>query len=430
MSASLLLRRASRKTSRTSARGFTLIELLVAVIAGLFVVLAAFLLSKGSTRLFGEESRVASAQLNLRIGIDRLRSDLARAGLMSTSNVVADPDVCPKPAASGFATRLQSILYVPGGSYAATKALSDPNGLNPDSIIINGNFAGSDYYLASSVEASGAGYTIYLQRNNGAMQRLLSVGAGADSGGDLQALLDATFPTGKLLRLTNNLGSSQFLLIQSVTMGATINGLAPQISLKLSPSAKFITTADADKKCGVTGFGLGATVNAVQFMRYDLRNLAAIAPWAYPDGDTTKFDLVRTELNPDGTEVPGCGTSASPQQIVAEYVVDLKFAFSIDDGALTTGAYREPNVIAYPFNDATATAAAGDVTAGGGAARPQRIRSVRFQITTRSRDGDRSSAIGPTGSGLLRYLLPNGLYARTRTDVGEVALLNQQSAAY
>ncbi|MEO7094288.1 MAG: prepilin-type N-terminal cleavage/methylation domain-containing protein [Polyangiales bacterium] len=409
--------------SRRNERGFTLVELLVAVVAGLFVVLAAFLLSKGSTKLFADENRVGTAQLNLRLGLDRLRSDLARAGFMTSPNVATDPDVCPDPNKSGFIARLQSVYYERGGSYLGTKAGSDLNGLSPDAITLTGNFAGTDSYLASSVETSAAGgYDVFLQRNFGAMQRLLSAG---DSG-TTQSVLDATFPAGKVIRIQNPLGSSQFMVIDTVAMASTVGGDAPKIHLRVTPTLRTVIVGNPDKRCGITGYGLGSTVNSVQFVKYDLRNLSTLAPWAYPDpvADAIKYDLIRTELNPDGSEIT---TAPVPTSIVAEYVVDMKFAFTIDEGTVSGGLYREPLLKAYPFDDAAGVAAASDILAGGGTAKPQRIRSIRFQITTRGREPDRSTSIGATGTGLLRYAVAPNQYARARTDVGEITLVNQRS---
>src|SRR5205814_259582 len=124
-----------------------------------------------------------------------------------------------------------------------------------------------------------------------------------------------TFPAGKMLRIQNPLGSSQFMVIESAAMGTTSGGLAPRIHLSLIPNLTLVVEGNPNKRCGISGYGLGSTVNTVSFVKYDLRNLAAVAPWAYPDGDTTKYDLVRTELNPDGTEIT---TSPKPQSIVAE----------------------------------------------------------------------------------------------------------------
>lgn len=406
---------------RENERGFTLIELLVAVVAGLVVVLAAFLLSKGSTKLFADENHIGNAQLNLRLGVDRLRSDIARAGYMTTPNSRMDPDVCPDPNTQGFPARLQSIYYINGGSKAATNALSAPNGLNPDAIVVSGNFVGTDSYLVSSVESSASGgYDVWLQRNFGAMQRLLNSG----EAGTIQNVLDDTFPSGKMLRIQNPLGSSQFMMIDSAAMGTTSGGQAPRVHLSLVPNLTVVAQGNPNKRCGITGYGLGAVVNTVSFVKYDLRNLLATAPWAYPDGDTNKYDLVRTELNPDGTEIT---TTPIPQSIVAEYVVDLKFAFTVDVGTTFTGSYREPVLREYPFDDPAGITAAGDILPAGSTAVPQRIRAIRYQITTRSKDPDRTIALGAGGSGLLRYYVGTNQYARARTDSGEISLVNQKA---
>lgn len=410
---------AAMHVRRSGERGFTLLELLVAVVAGLVVVLGAFLLSRASTRLFADENRVGTAQLNLRLGLDRLRSDLARAGYMTTPNVKVDPDVCPDPNTLGFPARLQSVYYVNGGSKAATP-LSDPNKLNPDAIVLTGNYVGTDSYLASNVETGAAGgYDVWLQRNFGAMQRLLTSG----SVGTVQNVLDDAFPSGRMLRVQNPMGSSQFMVIDSVAMASTSGGSAPKIHLLLTPALKVTTASNPDKRCGIDAIGIGAAVNTVSFIRYDLRNLVATAPWAYPNGDTTKYDLIRTELNPDGTEIT---TSPKPQSIVAEYVVDMKFAFTIDEGTLFTGGYREPKLVSYPFDDPTAITETGDILVAGASTRPQRIRSIRYQITTRAQDADRSVGVGPLGPGLLRYYLAPNSFARARTDAGEITLVNQK----
>ena len=409
-----------RRVRRAGERGFTLIELLVAVIAGLFVVVAAFMLSKASVKVMADETRVGNAQMNLRLGLDRLRADIMRAGYMTTPNVRRDPDVCPDPNTQGFPARLQSVYYMNGGSHAGTP-LSDSNGLNPDAIVVTGNFVGADSYLVSSVESStSGGYDVWLQRNFGAMQRLLNSG----EAGTVQNVLDDTFPSGKMLRIQNPLGSSQFMTIDSATMGTTSGGLAPKVHLTLLPNLTIVQEGNPNKRCGISGYGLGASVNTVSFVRYDLRNLAAAAPWAYPDGDTTKYDLVRTELNHDGTEIT---TSPKPQSIVAEYIVDMKFSFTIDEGTLTTGTYREPRLVEYRIDDPTAIVETGDVLVSGSTAKPERIRSVRIQLTARSKDPDRSVALTPaTGPGLLRYFIAANQYARARTDAAEVSLINQK----
>ena len=425
-------RAGARQPSRRSTRGFTLIELLVAVVAGMFVVIAAFLLSKGATRLFASEGRVGQAQMGLRLGVERLRSDLERAGFQSTPNVMMDPDVCPNPNSVGFAAHLQSVAYLPGGSTKATQSFDPNNKLAPDAILLSGNFVGSDVYLVSDIEPSPAGgYDIFLQRNNGAVQRLLATG----ETGTTANVMNSTFPAGHLLRVTNPLGSSQFLLIDSSSIGS---GGIPQIHLLPIPNLRVVDPASPDKRCGISGYGMGSTVNTVSTVKYDLRSTAAFAPWAYdPEGgvgETLKYDLVRTEMNYDGTEAtitpPGGGAALPASSIISEYAVDLAFAFSVDTSLPAGASWVEPTMKSYDFGDDNNRIVGADVVTNAATARPQRIRTIKFRLTTRQRDADRQSNADDGGAGLMRYYLAPNQYARARTVVGEISLINQQGVRW
>lgn len=409
---------------RASQAGFTLIELLVASIAGLFVVLAAFMLSRGATRLFAAEGRVANSQLNLRLGIDRLRQDLERAGYMTTPNVILDPDVCPRPASMGMAMPLQSILLRPGnGPLSAVETpASEANGLYPDRITITGNFASTDIYLAATIlpSSGGGGFDITLQRYWGSTLRLLSVGETSSAASALSTI----FAADRILRIRNNVGVSQFVLIQGAAVDASGRAV---ITTKSVPA--FATSNDVgviDKRCGGTGFCMGCEINPVQIVQYSVGFLTdAKFAWAYPTGtigDKSKYDLIRTELNPDGSIVLGS------EEIVAEYVVDLGFAFGVDTSLSAvpgSTTFVEPTLISYAFGQPENMLYGGSVIASA-ANRPQRIRSVKYRMTTRTRFPDYNSASDDGGAGLGRYKLAPEQYSRARTITGDVSLMNQQ----
>ena len=80
------------------ARGFTLVELMLALLAGLFVAMAAFVLSRNASRFFQHEARISSAQLAATLGMNRIAADLQRAGFLSTPNIQKDPARCGGPA--------------------------------------------------------------------------------------------------------------------------------------------------------------------------------------------------------------------------------------------------------------------------------------------------------------------------------------------
>lgn len=411
--------------SRASERGFTLIELLVATIAGLMVVIAAFLISRGATKVFASEGRVANTQLNLRLGAERLRQDLERAGYMSTPNVRADPDVCPDPNTLGFAARLQSIYFeagTPAKSKIATEKSSD-NGLYPDSITVTGNFTSTDSYLAASIETAsgGSGWDIYLQTGFGSTARLLASGETSSAA----AALSAAFPTGRMLRIRNDLGASQFGVVTATSIAG---GGRPVITIGPAPAYATVSAASINKRCGGRGNCIGCEISPVQFVKYDVRSLRAVTgfTWAYPStgstADDSKYDLVRSEMAADGTVIAGS------EEIVGEFAVDLGFAFTVDDTPAISGStWTEPNIRALAFGDANALAYAGDTLAGApNAVRPQRIRTVHYRLSTRARFPDYAVGLDDGGPGLARYKLTASQFTRVRTVFGEVSLVNQQ----
>lgn len=409
-----------------SERGFTLIELLVASIAGLMVVLAAFMISRGATKVFASEGRVANTQLNLRLGADRMRQDIERAAFMSSPNVRVDPDVCPDPNTLGFAARVQSIYHQPGtpALSAAETAKSAENLLYPEKLTLSGNFTSTDSYLAATIEPSstGAGFDIVLQTGFGSTARLLASGETSSAG----AALSAAFPDGRMLRIRNDLGSSQYVIVQATAIGSTGR---PVITVAAAPTYTTVAAGSLVKRCGGRGLCLGCEVSPVQFVRYEVKSLKATTgfAWAYPStgtaADDSKYDLVRSEVRPDGSPLAGT------EEIIGEYAVDLAFSFTVDDTApvVSGTAWTEPNIRTFDFGDPNAAAYAGDTLAGApGAVRPQRIRSVRYRFSTRSRFADYPVGLEDGGAGLSRYMLATGQYARVRTMVGDVALVNQQ----
>ena len=74
-----------------------MVELMVALMGGLFISLAVFALARDSGRFYQSEVRIANATVGGLLGFERLRTDIARAGLMSSPNINHDPAVCTKP---------------------------------------------------------------------------------------------------------------------------------------------------------------------------------------------------------------------------------------------------------------------------------------------------------------------------------------------
>jgi type II secretory pathway pseudopilin PulG len=450
--------------------GFTLIELTVSLVAGLIVALGIVGLSRDATHTFHEEMRSSVAEANLRTAIDRLRADLSRAGYMSTGNIALDPMVAKPPGTGNPITanplsaglvglaRLTSILLTQGGSALGTllSAQQVPP-MNPDTIDIAGNMTSTDQYSVLLIQPGGAGgcQQIVLDPQSPSMFRILGLGASA-----AQELNNIFQPSGGgdqfIVRLVDKTGRTQFLATcpaTNPTTGIIGTGAAARPFILVSPQTPVQTAQTTGSVAGNTGYGSGMQANAVQIVRWQII-AAGNEPAQYQNSplsnqpltgtavDPLKYDLVRMYIDA-GTGNPVPGTT----EIVAEYAVDLEFAFSVAAGlgqaqpvpqafafdSVTNAGSNPPwaqNVVAFP-----------SVT---GLPGPQRIRSVRVRLVTRAAEPDRTDTVpvlNPTGPYTYRYcVLPpctqakanNGTlqYARTRTVTAEVALPNQSRSFY
>lgn len=431
----------STRARNVAQRAFTMVELMVALTAGLVVGAAVMGLSRIATHTFNEEVRTTATEMSIRVASDRLRGDLSRAAYMSTPNGRLDPlliapsgnmSIDPGAKAPNGLGRLASVNLNANGSYntyASLKLASDAQGLGgttlaPDSITLGGNFTTADEYIVQSV-ALGAGPCgggqVTLSRDSAALLRLTyrSDGTAKTDAEATQALLDAFQPvsTGNapkpfMARLQDDTGRSQFVILCpqgiSVTTGIPI--------IAVHSDTPILAGSQTGTRGGATGLGVGRmTINPVQLVRWDVR----------PDiTNAEQFNLVRTWLDAYGDPI----TNGS--ELIAEYAVDLKFAFSIEDrGAAVGGRYKS-----FPFNDAQNATWSNPFVSTQNMG-PHLIRSVRFRIAVRAAVNDRTTNIQSPGEGYLyRYCMDvasqcvgaDPRYARVRTITGEVALPNQQ----
>jgi prepilin-type N-terminal cleavage/methylation domain-containing protein len=471
-------------------RAFTLVEVMIAMVAGLIVALAVVGLSREATSTFHEETRIAAAEMQIRTAIDRLRADLQRAAFMSTGNIQTDPGiftVLGTAPNAGFAAnynkgvgmnlyKLAGIqLLSPSLSVAATP-LSAANNLSPDTIDLGGNMTSVDILSIGALQNSGHppimnsavapagptpgcnGQRVYLDvLSTSAIWRLVGMapctGAACDTTYNTQ-LLSAFQPVpnfGFIVRVVDNTLAThnvQYAATCATAPAAAWNptaGGTPQPYIDLDPNTPLTLTGGLSSVAGGT-----ATINPVQIVRWQMGASLINAP---TDGggttDPTKYDLTRQFI--DVTGMP-----AGNPEVIAEYVGDLKFAFTVDTLSNNAGNYNglaNSPLVVNTFEDgsntvvtnAAAAAAVGTLSIAGtastapGGPEPQRIRSVRVRLLTRSALQDRTDPLAVTGAPsdyLYRYCLsaagcapttpPTAFpLARTRTLISEVALPNQ-----
>ena len=163
-----------------------------------------------------------------------------------------------------------------------------------------------------------AGYEVRLNPNSGAMIRL-----GYDPAGD-GSELKAVFQAGRALRIVDkDSGEHQYGEIASVTGGAE-----PRILLKgSSPNLQWRETSPY--RCGFKSLQVGALVNVVNIIRYDVRSLDGMSRYApVYSGDGPTYEDSRTELIREEIDVHG-NPIAGTQELIAEYTVDLRFAVTV-----------------------------------------------------------------------------------------------------
>jgi prepilin-type N-terminal cleavage/methylation domain-containing protein len=456
-----------RYAVRARSRGFTLIELTVAMIAGLLVAMALVQVSKEANNTFHEEVRVAAAEMTLRVTLERLRNDLQRVAYMSTGNIAGDPTIAKR---IGFASNLSNLnLPVPGlsrlagiqlgpngsgadgqyGGSTATAPLSSNvnNNLAPDSIDLGGNFSSTDEFVGFICPGTGSGcggQTVCLEWNTPAMWRIRT---SANPTQTLQAYFNPSFynanpspgVTNFMARLTDDTGHYLFLL---TCPGANTTAYgAAGASVNIAHASQILTTADTNGHGGVGGFAAGRVIiSPVEIVHWQIQQASLIPPGTYNFNVTTAFpdpnEYVLTRTYVDAlTNLPDPTTT----EVVAEYAVDLKFAFTVDGQVpvnVPAGTYvagTNPfiymrlddstngtwgyDVSSQPFNDKG----------------PHRIRSVRVRAAFRTPFADRTINVQPPpasgGPYMYRYFIPgtaNGLqWARVRTGVTEASLPNQ-----
>ncbi len=454
------------------------------MVAGLIVALSVVALSREASNTFHEETRVASAEMQLRTAIDRLRADLQRAAFMSTGNIWIDPQILTTP---GTTTNVANIV---SGTYGSTTAMSldslaglrlwpgqsaagiaastatnlnssTSNLVNPDAIDIAGNMTGVEILqvgagvggpaIVNGSGCGGAGQRIPLNvLATPAIWRLVGMTPGGSDTTYGQQLVNAFQPVpGKsfLVRIVDNTthkaqyaatcaidaapATGPFTSSTSEPASWNPTGTTPQPYIDLDSNA--ITLA---------GVAPNATINPVQIVRWQIVPSVINSP---SGTDATKYDLTRQYVDAKGNLV------GNPE-VIAEYAVDLKFAFTVDNLSDLTGDYStaaNSPLVVNAFEDGSngtitnATAAGNAATAVipySSGVEPQRIRSVRVRLVTRSPMQDRSDPLAPTGPAaendyLFRYCLVNNattcgqagspVFARTRTLISEVGLPNQ-----
>jgi len=247
---------------------------------------------------------------------------------------------------------------------------------------------------------------------------------------DREAALRSVFATGRALRITDRKGFSYFGAITDVDVTTTAD-----VILAAAPT---IPLAAGTQVCEISGFCVGCMANVVNFVQYDVRKLAGSPelpspdPYApiYDDGGAAPYEADRTELARVELDVTGTPIQGT-LELIAEYVVDLKFGLTVD---VRTPATSDPTLHGILPGSPDVSAFADDPV-GNPAVQPERIRAIRARLSVRSSEADReqnlnSTLVSGVAPGMFRFKLANGAYARVRTVQSDIALNNTTGEAW
>jgi hypothetical protein len=448
---------------------------MVSLVAGVIIAIAVIGLAKAATTTFYEQARLTSVEQSVRNAANRLRYDLTKVSFMGTGNIwlattpnvpyghrVASQYAAPGDAASRYGTDgvdLQGIRILVRGSLTdgvtindtgVTKYANEPkNALFPDAIVIGGNMTTDDMYIGKWVKSTGPGTCgggLFVARSyaDPATERLLG-----DATSALANVTNAFTPiAGRKFwaRVVDSLGCHHFVQVESAALNTTDAGGG--FVLNMCSAGDTYSLLEP----GIARAGCGAVPETDETLRispfHRVRWRIASTPAAMtgvldppttiaPAGST--FQLIREMLDAKGVVI------SELTQIVAEYAIDLKFGIAVDARESTPA----PNNIQFfdvdsdtgpvggggnidswtrPASGTTLTSA--PPTQPG----PQRVRSVKFRISTRTALPDRNQplAILPPPY-VSRYCIDTPActkYARVRTIMSEVPLLNQARMTY
>lgn len=446
MPASNRLRRSSAGAHRRDrARGFTLVEVIVALTAGLLVSAAAYTLARNAMKSFQDESRIATGQVGVALGASRLTADLQRAGYMASPNLADDPRRCPT--VNTASVPLVAVQIDNGGSAAqqavedAGYALDDNLGIpEPDMLVITGNMTSSEQFEYRGID----GDQMHLAADRGPAIRAFE-DVGRSPAAFCEIFVPAAYLTGdpdaplvtpsRFARVVDPSGKESYLRVTGCN-ATEDDGELVKATLTVVDPTTGSAPSSVGSPCGARpGGGL---VNPVSIIRYRLGQLcnpygdcathpyyAAAMKASGPDavtGEASRLELLREEIAPASAAAPfSIDAQLAAREIVTEFAVDLDFAFVVaDDDALTRD---QPAVLTYfGFGEDAAEAI-----------EPQRVRSIRFRLSTRARVPDRDEASPPIGV-TTRFRLPgvlaNNKFARLRTLHGDVSLPNLQQVTW
>lgn len=388
--------------ARRPHAGFTLLELMVALTVGGIAISSMYAIGAGSTRVFRQQNDIANAQTALRMAMDQLKRDIARAGYLGSPDASLPGQSCASvnpglhaPAGSGrlaAIARFQNDVAV-NGTNDNTALATTPNGTDvnqtagftADEVVMFGNYS------------TGAEYPI--ERDPGDLTKVVVPQGFYDFKRDftkwwlptplpydLEAFHEA-FAVGRVVGLRRPSGEYYFDTI-------ALNGITDPVYA----SGVLVTPLRVQLSSGIpTSCSDVAYISPLNAIRYSVQNAAAGGDDAarFAEGTGPVAQLVRTEVEPADKLTP-LGSAGPDRRAILDYVVGFHLAFTMTADT-AEGAPDSYGVGTLPL--ATMIGAGGAGTTSGSTTNapgsvsgvtgnPARVRAVSIDLAARTPEQD------------------------------------------
>jgi hypothetical protein len=370
---------------------------MIAMTAGAMVISSTYYIGAASSRHFQEQQRIGQTQTGVRLAMEMVQRDLARAGYLGTGNSARDQR-CRAPAFEVQAVEFQNDV---DNAMIPNAAL---NGVTADRLTLVGSYASNDAFFATGLNSTGD--ALFLQTSWQAFRRAFGA---PPIDATATGAFATTFTPGRVLRIRTITGNVFYGTISAANAAAGSVGFAPTIGV--------------GGLC-VGGLADGATVSVLSRIEYRVDDgtgfsSGSINPASNDFIEGRRSYLLRREVTFAGAPIAGS------ESVVLENVVDFNLDFVFD---------QEPNRT-LPANlqrlaGAAAAPLLGSVAGGAVGAAPERVRSAIVSLSGRTGDQDSSFPYiaRVAGQPVTRFKVTvNAAYpgaARVRSLTSEVLLSN------
>lgn len=414
-----------KRPSRRAA--FTLLELMVALTIGGLTITSVYAIGSASTRVFRMQNDVSNAQTTLRMAMDQVKRDIARAGYLGTPRVDIGDQTCgqlpsglndPLPGSGRLAaiSRFDNDVQL-GASNSAVDPTGNnaANGFTVDEIVLFANYSTSDEYPI--LRSLGNADQVVMQHGFYEFQRDFS---------DWWTGNTATFNAGAF---SDAFRAGRAVRIQLPSRKAYYDTIAAVVPPTGTTPAELRLTHAIPADC--VGDLNGARISPLNAIGYHVRNVPAdtLEGGRGSSGVSAAgpmAQLLRTEVSAITKDVTtpvtnGADPPAPIQRVVLDYVVAFNLEFTMS-GANLGGGQPDDYVIGTTTTDDS-------LTSGSVNANPERVRAVTIELAARTPEQDSTFPFDPTlcntvGLGCFQVFSTRPGAARVRSMRAEVFVPN------